>query len=714
MTATFNPSGFTVVLMGDESLTIACGDMIRAGGHNVVAVVTRDDTVHDWAEGQGIAVHSDPRELLSTAVHVDWLLSIANLRLIPDDVLALPAKGAINFHDGPLPRYAGLNTPAWAIINGETIHGVSWHMIEGGLDEGDLLAQRMVDIAPDETAFSLNSKCYAAGMESFASVLAQLESGTLERSVQDLDQRSYFSRDKRPENMGLLDFSQPANVLSALVRGLDFGTYWNPLTTPKLGLDGSFLRVGGLALGDQPAGPAGEVLDIKTNEVTIGTATVPVTLRGMTALNGDAVDLTKSISVGDVIGEPDLAELNVKDEAHWRSVLADFVPLEISLVSAATAAAEMRDRALACPSSISASALATAAGLVVLRSANAEAGMMALPVDAAHPLAASWVPLTLTAQGGDPVTDVQDQVSRQLDRAGDTDGFALDLPLREPAIEDSGTPAVALSFSDQVVAGAAITLCLSDGDARMIHDTTRVSDEGADLLAARFEAAFAAIGKARTCEEVSALPASEMQRQLEASNDTVRDYDRITIHAAFEAQVAATPDAEALVFESETLSYAALNSRANKLAHLLRERGATAGTPIGLYTSRGVDLLVGALGIMKAGGAYVPLDPAYPADRIAHYIADSAAPLIVTQSGLVGQLPSHDAQVVLIDSDPAQQSAPQDNPSPTATADDLAYLIYTSGSTGTPKGVMVSHGNVANFFAGMDDRIDHEAGAVWL
>ena len=72
----------------------------------------------------------------------DWLLSIANLRMIPDDVLALPTKGAINFHDGPLPAYAGLNTPAWAIINGAPTHGVSWHVIEGGVDEGDLLAQK--------------------------------------------------------------------------------------------------------------------------------------------------------------------------------------------------------------------------------------------------------------------------------------------------------------------------------------------------------------------------------------------------------------------------------------------------------------------------------------------------------------------------------------------------------------------------------------------
>ena len=136
--------------------------------------------------------------------------------------------------------------------------------------------------------------------------------------------------------------------------------------------------------------------------------------------------------------------------------------------------------------------------------------------------------------------------------------------------------------------------------------------------------------------------------------------------------------------------------------------------PIGLYTSRSVDLLVGALGILKAGGAYVPLDPGYPAERIAHYISDSACSLIVTQDALAGQLPSHDAKVVAIDTDARVSAASSDNPVATVSPDDLAYLIYTSGSTGTPKGVMVSHGNVANFFVGMDDRIDHDAGTVWL
>ena len=142
--------------------------------------------------------------------------------------------------------------------------------------------------------------------------------------------------------------------------------------------------------------------------------------------------------------------------------------------------------------------------------------------------------------------------------------------------------------------------------------------------------------------------------------------------------------------------------------------GVGPGKPVGLCTARGPDLLIGALGILKAGGAYVPLDPAYPADRIAHYIADSGAAIIVTQAALAESLPRGGAALLLLDRDPRLSQAAASNPEAGAGPDDLAYLIYTSGSTGTPKGVMVAHRNVANFFVGMDARIDHRAGSVWL
>ena len=706
MTASFTPRPFTAILMGDESLTIACGDMVRAGGHALAAVVTRDAAVRAWAQGLDLQIVENATELLEENVAADWLLSIANLRMIPDEVLALPAKGAVNFHDGPLPAYAGLNTPAWAIINGEDTHGVSWHVIEGGVDEGDLLAQMRVEIAADETALTLNAKCYAAGMESFASVLAQLEGDALTRTPQDLSKRSYFARDQRPAGMGVLDFGQSADQLSALVRGLDFGGYWNPLTTAKVQLGGQVFCIGALRIMPDQNGAPGQVIEVSDTHLLVGTGSTPVALHRVTDLQGQPVDLTGLVAMGDML-RTDIPDLGARNEARWRALL-HHAPLQLPLAQAGTETPDFRTIPLA-KTSLSPSQIATATGLVAQRAAGAEAGqVMALAHPGAHPLAADWLPLRVR---GDDLAGVAGALEQQLSRAVGAAPMHRDLALRDPealrampdwAVSNDGTP----------VAGAAVTLDLSAP--ALIYDASRLGKAAAEVLAARLDAAFAAFPEATSISALQALPPSEEETLLHTWNATERRFDRSTIHTAFEAQVALTPDATALIFEDKTLSYAVLNARANQLAHTLRAMGAGADMPIGLCTGRSVDLLVGTLGILKAGGAYVPLDPTYPADRIAHYIVDSAAPIIVTQSALAGNLPPSKAQVLMLDTDPRLGQADDSDPAPISGPDDLAYLIYTSGSTGTPKGVMVSHGNVANFFAGMDDRIDHAAGAVWL
>ncbi|WP_281991790.1 MupA/Atu3671 family FMN-dependent luciferase-like monooxygenase [Sulfitobacter geojensis] len=713
MTVPFNPEAFDAILMGDESLTIACGDMMLAGGHRLSAVITRDATVRGWAEAKGLSVFDEAKGILGAGLAADWLLSIANLRMIPADVLAVPAKGAINFHDGPLPRYAGLNTPAWAVINGETAHGVSWHMIEGGVDEGDLLAQKTVEIAADETAFSLNSKCYAAGMESFATVLSQLETGTLERTPQDLSQRSYFARDQRPDNMGVLDFTAPAAQLDALVRGLDFGEYWNPLGTTKIAIGDTFYSIGGLELVDGASGAAGTVLEVSDKAVSVATATTAVRLRGLRHLDGGKIASGSLPAVGAVLAQPNLPDFDAKDEAFWRMALTKSAPAQVPFIAARSGEPELAIRPLTLPAGLSAAQRITAGAVVLLNGAEAAQGVFALKVTPEHPLAAGWVPLHISAGGDDAVQSVLDDVTRHLDRAQSSAGMAQDLLARDPVSAANGQPLIGFSLEATPVENAALTLCLDGAVAQLAYDKARLSEAAVDLICARIETAAASLADAQTCNDLRQMPASEVAL-LDGWNDTARAYIPTTIHAAFEAQVARTPDSKAVVFEGESLSYAALDARANKLAHVLRAQGARPGTPVGLFSTRSLDLLIGALGILKAGGAYVPLDPAYPADRIAHYISDSAAPLIVTQSGLAAQLPAHNAKVVVLDSDAQISGAPDTTPEPTATPDDLAYLIYTSGSTGTPKGVMVSHGNVANFFAGMDDRIDHDAGAVWL
>ena len=186
------------------------------------------------------------------------------------------------------------------------------------------------------------------------------------------------------------------------------------------------------------------------------------------------------------------------------------------------------------------------------------------------------------------------------------------------------------------------------------------------------------------------------------------------LHRGFEEQVAKTPKALAVAFEAATLTYDALNRRANRLAHHLRSLGVGPDVLVGLCTERGIDMVVGILGILKAGGAYLPLDPTYPPDRLEFLLDDSAVPVLVTEERHLATLKAHQAKVVCLDRDRETLASAKDtNPDVSVNADHLAYVIYTSGSTGKPKGVLITHGNVARLFEATQDWYRFNAQDVW-
>ena len=198
--------------------------------------------------------------------------------------------------------------------------------------------------------------------------------------------------------------------------------------------------------------------------------------------------------------------------------------------------------------------------------------------------------------------------------------------------------------------------------------------------------------------ELDLLGEDERRRVLVEWNDTAADFPReACVHRLFEAQVERTPDAPAVVFGDQRLSYAELNERANRLAHYLRGEGVGPEVAVGLCVERSTLMVVGLLGILKAGGAYVPLDPGQHPRRLAFMLKDAGAPVLLTSRAVLASLPELPAKAVCLDAggeDLARAGA--ENPAGGAAADNLAYVIYTSGSTGRPKGVMIRHRSVVN------------------
>ncbi|MEG4588312.1 amino acid adenylation domain-containing protein [Microcoleus sp. MOSTC5] len=206
----------------------------------------------------------------------------------------------------------------------------------------------------------------------------------------------------------------------------------------------------------------------------------------------------------------------------------------------------------------------------------------------------------------------------------------------------------------------------------------------------------------RCIEELPLLTENERYQLLREWNDAPVDYPRDRcIHQLFEAQVDRTPDAVAVVFEDQKLTYRELNERANQLAHYLQHLGVKPEVLVGICVERSLDTIVGILGILKAGGAYVPLDPAYPHDRLAFTLEDAQISVLLTQQKLLKILPECSAKVIELDQWEEEQNFSEKSPSDfkfnQQNPSKLAYVIYTSGSTGRPKGVAIEHRSAVAF-----------------
>ncbi|MGD8823018.1 MAG: amino acid adenylation domain-containing protein, partial [Anaerolineales bacterium] len=176
------------------------------------------------------------------------------------------------------------------------------------------------------------------------------------------------------------------------------------------------------------------------------------------------------------------------------------------------------------------------------------------------------------------------------------------------------------------------------------------------------------------------------------------------IHERFEAQVDRTPHAVAVEYEGETLTYHALNQHANRLAHLLIDRGVRPDQMVGLCVQPSLNLVVAILGILKAGGAYVPLDPNYPLRRLQFMLDDASIDLVVSEEASRSKIMRKGTSILALDSEADRIAAmPDENPKVNVKPDNLAYVIYTSGSTGQPKGALIAHSNVIQLFEGSEE-----------
>ncbi|MEA5516373.1 non-ribosomal peptide synthetase [Nodularia sp. UHCC 0506] len=251
-----------------------------------------------------------------------------------------------------------------------------------------------------------------------------------------------------------------------------------------------------------------------------------------------------------------------------------------------------------------------------------------------------------------------------------------------------------------------LTMLVNGGDELSVniwYDCQRFDDSTITRMLGHFETLLTEMvaNPEQRLKDLQLLTQSERHQLLVEWNDTQVDYPQDKcIHQLFEAQVEQTPDAIAVVFEDQQLTYQELNQRANQLAHHLQRRGVGTEVLVGICLERSLDMIIALLGILKAGGAYIPLDPDYPAERSQFILQDAQISILITQNKLLNSLPKNNAEIFCIDTQ-LIDIPESHNPLVKVHTTQLAYVIYTSGSTGTPKGVQVLHRGLTNFLASM-------------
>jgi len=748
-------------LIGSRSLLLHCANSLINNDISINGVLTDDSDVKKWMASQNIPCFDlNQTEKLIELGQVDYVFSISHLAITPGSITNLARQHAINVHDGLLPHFAGPNATTRAIHEQHKEHAICWHEMTGDIACGGVFLSQNFDLDQDETAFTLNAKCYDAAMASFDELVQQIQQGTLTAHAHGAPDNIANALHYRPTNAACLDFKQSSAHLEALVRGINFESYANNiglmrLYTPETDYFVRRCEVSNTA-SSQPPGTlvsTEPMLEIATKDQQlrilelIDAASNPVSAEQFVSQTGiKQSDLLPEIETEVASKIDDINRKAAKAENYWLERLNQLEPVEIPYAKTRSTdpkAISRTTQTQALPASLNENDFIHSLALYLSRISKKNCFDIAYinhvesQTQYDH-FFESCLPLRLQLNDELSVADSRQLFLQQLEQFQHKTGYNTDLPLRQPSWSEQLDKHHARSLDvalligkaqihDPVVAdiSASLILQLDNGQCHWHYDSSAYSDTSINRMMAQLEIMLDDMQKNDSAQvsSLSLIPESELQRLLSSWNETELGYDKkLCVHQLFEQQVDKTPDAIALTYLDEHLTYRQLNQQSNRLAHYLISQGVTADTMVGVLCQRSPHMLISLLAILKAGGAYLPLDPEYPLDRLSYMMEDCRVKLVLSEAEqrafLSGRsVAGSELAVLYLDENPqVLNKQPYTNPAVEINSSDLSYIIYTSGSTGKPKGVMVEHRNVVNFIFAMDQILKHDTDkpGVWL
>ncbi len=730
------------ILIGDAGVTLRCGELLRAHGLRLDGVVTGDPRLLSWAARLGIRCHLAPpdrplgAEALAalSAEPFDYLFSVHNARVLTPEALAMARRAAVNYHDAPLPSYAGLHATSWALARREPTHGITWHRMAERVDAGEVLLRRSLILAQDETAATLNARCTEAAIDSFPDLLTLLQTGAdVFPEPPSGAPRTWFGAGRRFVPGGVLDWRRTAEEIEAQVRALDFGPSDQPLALPKvLAPVGVFVVRAARVCRERSDLPPGTVCAIAADGARIATADADLHLAALCSLDGAPVQTGRhaealGLEVGARLESAprhatefgDRERTLAKAEPAWRERLAELAPLAPAFLDQTepdgTPMSDAAKPALFVPrepvvtaEGEDAAERLIARALAWLRHEVSEPFDVAFgePARLAELRARGWTqllqsrpPLRLGRAGAASVAMALRESRAERQRF---DTYLLDLPLRARRVRErlaALEPPVALD----VVAGPDEARTPWTANCRL---GVTVDLERHEL---RFEcpalAAMDAERGLRMATRAAARCAEFLARERAPRNTTVRKRGGspppVTVFELFAERARARPELVALELGGASVTYAALHARALRLGAALRRRGVGPESVVAIRAADGghgtwLEVPAAMLGVLAAGAAFLILDPSDPPDREEQVIARARPAWLLGQASAAASRHGVVAQPLAL-AEACESGGLRRQEPAVPTACDLAYLAFTSGSSGEPKAVAIEHATLLHY-----------------
>ena len=730
--------------IGNDNFTLGCIKILIQHNFIIKTIYTINHDLITWAEKNNIPVsetYNDFEKRISKAKH-GFLFSLLNERIIPTKVLNKEEFLCINYHNALLPKYAGLNATSWALMNGETQHGITWHIMADKIDQGAIIKQGKIKIDVDETALSLNLKCADLGSKLFIELVRELTpDGLLTAKNQNLEQRTYFTKIQKPDGNALITWRNTAEEIDRLVRACDHAYTTNEFSLPKifLSMRNPILLVKKLSItGEKSTFMPGVIVNLSAHGIQVSTKTNDILISELSNLYGKKTDIAKLVKEYDLsIGKPlpspskelclDLkmvSEQYSRDESVWINDYLKSRPSlapEISLKEIATISSydeiksfninqnflERGNKNFVITPSIASLALIIIYFQKITDYEHLSIGLVkdsnSIDKKIRH-LFFNFSWLEIDFEPGRSFRDLSTKLMNELKKRKHDINCLKDSCARYPLARNNYVPpniAIAFGNIDLSSTEASVIIKIEDDkiSVNVNKSCNKIPEDQYYLLesiSSKIES-FIDVLKNDIDLPVYKLPLfNNFGRTLYTKTlsgiETNLPISK-NLSELFEDTVLEHPDKASIQYESKNITYRELNEKANYLALFLIEKGVKPCDKVGVTSISSIETVIFIIAILKAGATYVPIDPAYPEIYLESLLNELNLTLILSkkfdsiffETFIYKKYPTLNLYFFdykAIRTDPKNLKLAYKNKH--------AYIMYTSGSSGKPKGVIVT------------------------